>query len=541
VLAGASALGARNCGEGTLLPEGFNTGRYRSISVSTTRLEAPLNVVIPLNGLVGSPKPVVPNHADLSPAYGFTSTGGHIGLIRVGTDVSCDLSLESVFQGETQQDVENPAKYAFSALDAHIDAVRALTHPQIVWQAAFSPLGTCDGVDGRQKGLSITTLDQGLQAAQVARNVLRHLRSGNGWDPNGRTWLIHYAEFMADPVTRMSYPTDTSDPVWDQLFHAYAEFAKYLRSEFGDGHFGGTTKVGGMSFEFACKTQDECSQIVHTHPVKAFLEYVATWAVPLDFLSFQVKAAYPYDAALVAHELRDALNDADAATRAPDATPALAGTQLMLTQVAIDKEVVAANGFEQVFDDPLLGAAYYGAFAMSTSLFMQDVPVELGMVGRGPSVQSHLGATTADTIVSSELFRSDGTALPSLVALFPYRQIKGHDRVTVLTGGPDQEGLAVIAALKDSDRTLMVIISNANVPSGKASITYDLYVEGFVPATVHELDYKLAMLDRQSVGTGSFQFNDVGRISTDAKQGTLRFVHDMAIPGVHYLELRKPD
>jgi hypothetical protein len=73
-----------------------------------------------------------------------------------------------------------------------------------------------------------------------------------------------------------------------------------------------------------------------------------------------------------------------------------------------------------------------------------------------------------------------------------------------------------------------------------ASITYDLVLEQFAPPQVVEIEYKLAVLDRNSYGVGSFHFSETGTLSTGIHSGSLRFVHEMAVPSVHYIQFVQP-
>ena len=89
-------------------------------------------------------------------------------------------------------------------------------------------------------------------------------------------------------------------------------------------------------------------------------------------------------------------------------------------------------------------------------------------------------------------------------------------------------------------KTLHVVIANANIGGGNATVTYDLTLKAFVPPAVRQVDYRLASMDHGSSGLDTFTFHDVGRVDTDPISGDVRLVRDMAVPSVHYVVFEKP-
>lgn len=542
------ALGAGSaCGEdGVVLPANYNSGRSIDILIKPNdKLEPPFNEVRSLNGINGSSLPIV-GDTDLEQSYGVKEKnskeqdGAHLRMVRLGTDTVCDVSLETIFPDATA-DRNDPASYDFKALDQHVRAIRDLKTAQVLLQLGFNPGrgGECSATqDGVQLGLKIETEAEGDLWADVAINVLRHLRDGSDWDKSGgQSFGTRYVEFLDDPIGRMNYPTRASDPLYSRLFNVYADFAKNTKIRWPDDpEDGPVVRVGGISFEFTDPDQLDFESEDNKHPLLAFIDFCANNDVPLDFVSFKTRTLRPYDAFLVAKALREYL----------DGHGALQETELICTGMAIvveDENLVR----REVTGEDARSKAYIGAYETAARVYFQDVPVEHMIAGRGPMIFSdlddHAGEDPnqiASLVVPSEYFEPDGEPTPAFMALFPFRQVRGHQRVSVVDG-PDGDGLAVLASHDDkSDRKLHVIVANANVLLGYADIAYDLRLEGWVPASVGQVTYRLAVLDRNSFGLGSFHFSETGVLETAELLGTLRLVKRMAIPSIHYIEFEKP-
>jgi hypothetical protein len=288
--------------------------------------------------------------------------------------------------------------------------------------------------------------------------------------------------------------------------------------------------------------------------------------VPLDFLSFRVHAPHPHDVACIAAGLRGYLDD-----------HGLDETELILTNVTPDLD---SSDYDDVslLRDPtlqsdateLFRSTHLGAFLAATRIYLQTPlrntcqfadaarSAEWMIAGRVPRVftdlKSHAGEDLVplqDDILESPFVDADGTAKPAFMSLFPFRQVaRDYEAVQVgvldaATGdwgqGNGTKGFAVLASQRDnaSDK-LSVIIANANIQDGNADITYEISLEGFgldLP-DFGFVEYKLAVLDRGAVGRESFQFTDTGILETNADK--LTFVHQMAVPSVHYIEFVQP-
>jgi hypothetical protein len=288
--------------------------------------------------------------------------------------------------------------------------------------------------------------------------------------------------------------------------------------------------------------------------------------VPLDFLSFRVRAPHPHDVACIAAGLRGYLDD-----RGLDAT------QLLLTSVEPDLDSSDYDDISQLRDptaqsddDALFLSTHLGAFLAATRIYLQTPlrdtcqfagaarTAEWMIAGRVPRVfkdlKSHAGEDLVPLqgqILESPFVEANGTAKPAFMSLFPFRQV-ARDYEAVQVGIPDgatgdweqgngTKGFAVLASQRnDASDKLHVIIANANIQDGNADITYEISLEGFgldLP-DFGFIEYKLAVLDRGALGRDSFQFTDNGIIETNGDK--LTFVHQMAVPSVHYIEFVQP-
>ncbi len=545
------------CGtDAVTLPTGYSTGRYRKITIRPNEpVEGRTARVQALNGMDGAPKPVVGGDADLRTRYwgrltGSTEAdGAHVRMVRVGTDTLCDLSLEGIFPS-AGANPELPASYNFQAIDQHVKSITELHTATILWQAAFNPgRGTCTAdAQGRQSGSPIASQSDSDLWVTTATHTLQHLRgdSVSDWDSAGKkNYNVRYVEFLDDPVGQMGYPANATDPTWNLFLQTYKNFAERVKTEWpdtqdADGNPIVKVHVGGSSFGFTSPGQLDYTSDANKHPLLRFIDFAAEQDVPLDFVSFKTQTQHPYQAYEIAQAIRDYLDGAQFAGRFAD-------TELIAT--AIEPTYPASFGSDS---DPAFRSAFLGTFQTATRNLYEDVPVQWALAGRGPRVFSDLKPHINENldairglIVDSDYFQFNTAtapvqARPSFVGLFPFRQIAGHQRVKVTEGG-DLEGMSILASHDvNTDKVLHVIIANANVHTGMAEITYDLQLDRFVPPTIPQVEYKLAVLDRNSWGVGAFHFSETGVLNSTAQTGTVRFVHQMAVPSIHYIQFVKP-
>ncbi|MDP6944350.1 MAG: hypothetical protein QF464_09400, partial [Myxococcota bacterium] len=439
----------------------------------------------------------------------------------------------------------------------HMEAIREIGgQANILWQVGFNPGGgsVCEtSTDGKgiQLGHPISSSTDAIRWKDIALNVLRHLNDGTKWDPKGKKYNVKFVEFMDDPYERLGYQEGSS---LDELFEAYLNFASAVKAWWPDDVApddpDDTTPVihvGGISYTLSDVSDLEFARSADKHPLLQFIDFCEYHDTPLDFVSFRTRTEHPHEAACIAGRLRAYLDDVG-----------LTRTKLLVAGVEAD---VTGSKFNQIdaLSDDLYRSTYLGAFHAATRIFLQSPldgavckyaddagPASWMIAGRVPRVFSDLKAHSGEDmvaieslIVDSPFVEADGTAKPAFMSLFPFRQIaNGHEMVSV-TKGNDTQGMAVLASHESSSgRVLHVIIANANIQDGNADITYDLNLEKFV-STAKEVDYKLAVLDRGAVGHQSFHFSETGVIETGT--GTMRFVHQMAVPSVHYIQFHKPE
>jgi hypothetical protein len=566
LLAAGAPATLSGCGDvAVTLPADYNVGRFRRFVIKAPELEAGrTQFVFPLNGMHGSPKPIIAADADLKTKLwgrlqGVTEPdGAHVRMVSVGSDVLCDLSLEGIFPTATG-DPGAPNAYKFSTLDQHMQAAMELNTASILWVAAFNPAKPCttstDG-SGTQLGASFSQADAD-RWAEVAFNTLRHLRGDpraqGQWDPNEKNFYrLTHVQFLDDPIGRMGLTRtapDLNTGAWGQLFGVYREFALDLKA--ADTGWPDTTNsegatvkavnIGGMGFLFTTKVDLEYTSSADKHAALRFIDFVAENAVPLDFLSFRTKTATPHQAFLIAKGLRSYLD-----------TKGLQTTELMQVGMEADYASPTLDGLP-ILTDAAFKSAHLGAFQTAIRVYGQDVPLNWALAGRGPRVYSdlkpHIGENVPSLLIESDYFcqpgdlscgdRAAGTAKPAYLPIFPFRQVAGHQRVKV-TSGADEVGLTLMASHdKNNPKVLHVIIANANVQEDAAAITYDLRLETFAPV-VKSVEYKLAVLDRNAWGTGAFVFSDNDILEPTGPGGDVRFVHEMAVPSVHYIQFVKP-
>ncbi len=559
------ALGApvTGCNEdGLTLPEDFNGGRYRKITISATSKQIG-QTVTPLTGMDGAPKPILTGDYDLTTAYwGKYATdvgpdGAHLSMVRVGTGTVCDLSLEGIFPNPGK-DPSKAADYNFTVLDQHMKAATDVHTAAILWQVGFNPgaNGGCKtSGNGQQAGTPISSQEPAKATwVNVAVNTLRHLRGGDSWDKdNGKNYPVGWVEFMDDPVGAMGYP-EAHDTSWDTLYEVYGRFAEGVKQHFPDDpERGPTVHVGGMGFHVKVPAGAKADDyFVGKPPVTRFIDWIAKDKAPLDFISFRTTTNTPFQAAEVAREIRAYLD-----------AKGLQATKLVMTGADYFRDDAHLQTVAMMQNEHIK-SAYLGAFQTAVRIFIQDVGVAHFIAGRGPRVYSDLRSHAGEDpgslkhmIVESDYFHprtpSDPCAnqawdvnkpmptcaRPAYMAMFPFRQVNGHVPVTV-TSGHDAEGMTAMASFdKASDDVMHIIVANANVAPGTASITYDLVIDNFVPATIRAVKYSLAVIDRNSYGVPSFHFSETGTVETNPQTGSVRFVHEMAVPSVHYIQLEK--
>jgi hypothetical protein len=547
--------------EGVTLPSNYNTGRYRRVEIQPNeKVTGAASNVKALNGMHGSPLPVVPGDKNLKLQYwgrlagSPEADGAHVNMVRIGTDVDCALSLESIFKDQ-KKSVEDPNSYDFSTLDKHVAAILGDYAPQsksfsgglntakVLWQAGLNvgPVTGCKAdAEGHQQGSAFSAGGDYPLWASVAFNTLQHLKGVGKWSNTNAPYKIQYVEFMDDPLGRFpgGYTSNWTDLNWERLHTAYKDLANKIKEAWPDsvddaGKRIPAVHIGGISFTFSEESELAYTNDQQKHGLLRFIDFCKANKVPLDFVSFKTKTRTAYKAAKISGAIRSYLNQ-----------NGYGDVQLIATSVKPDYTDPKLQGLPGLaYND--LKSAHLGAFQTAARIYFQDTPVDWMIAGRGPRVFSDLEAHSTinnfqGLLVESDYFYNDATAKPAYMALFPFRQVSGHQRV-VISEGADSDGMTILASHDpNNSKVLHVIVANSNVSSGMASITYDLVLAQFAPPTVTEVEYKLAILDRGSYGVQSFHFSETGKLETGAQTGSIRFIHDMAVPSVHYIQFVQP-
>ena len=555
------SLSSCSDGDGVTLPSNYNTGRYRRVEIRPNeKIDGLASKVKPLNGMHGSPLPVVPGDSSLKLQYwgrlagSAEADGAHVTMVRVGTDVDCALSLESIFPDQGKN-VDDPNNYNFDTLDKHVSAVLGDYSPQsksfsgglntarLLWQAGLNvgPAAGCKSdAQGYQLGSPFSTGGDYLLWADVAFNTLQHLRGVGKWSNTGAPYNVRYVEFMDDPLGRFpnGYTTSWTDVNWGRLHDTYKQFATKIKATWPDtvdenGIRIPNVHIGGISFTFTNESELSYNSDQDKHGLLRFIDFCKTNKVPLDFVSFKTKTTTAYKAAKISSAIRGYLNQSG-----------YGDVKLIATSVSPDyDDPKLQNLMSLEYDD--LKSAHLGAFQTAARIYFQDTPVDWMIAGRGPRVFSDLVAhqdlnTFQGLVVESDYFYNDSTAKPSFMSLFPFRQVSGHQRV-VVSEGADTDGMTILASHDiNNPKVVHVIVANSNVSSGIASITYDLVLAQFAPPNVTEVEYKLAVLDRSSYGVSSFNFSQTGKLETGFQTGSIRLIQEMAVPSVHYIQFVQP-
>ena len=498
------------------LPANRNTLKSRKIVVDLyTPVPAPADRVRALNGINGAPAALHPELPDLRVAYWRKSGGGtdpdgaHIARVRVGGDGVCALSLDGVFPGATEA-LPTPSTYRFAVLDAQLASVGALGGARATWRPTRA---------GGECPLN-PTLDAAGPRATAVVNIMRHLTLGAAWDPAGLTAAIDTVDL---PLALMG--PQAEDDADEAAFATWVALAVGVRNTFPSAD---TLAIAGPDLLLDDGDADALVDGTEPPPIAAFIAYCAAHGCPLDALTFRTKTDHAFGVQRISAALRARLD-----------AVGLEATRLVVN------EMLPAQA--PPWDDPALTAARLGAFEAAARVFLQDVPVDEALSGRGPARFADGGdhatealSEVAALLVPSPYFDLDGAPTPAFMARFPLRQIPGQVRVRVVEG-PDEADLAVLASQPD-DRpgALRLIIADAEVGTGSGSITWELRVPAFVAPAVRQVDYRLAVLDQKNASLPSFFFSEVGTLVPDARTGDVTLSRELPIPGVHYLEIDRP-
>jgi len=504
--------------EAVVLPENRNTSKSREIVVDPyTPVAAPFALVRPLDGILGAPVPLHPDLPDLTTAYwrrpsgapAGAPDGAHVTRVLLDAGGLCPLTLDGLFP-TAGASPSAAASYALAPLDAQLASVAALPGAAASWRPErAAPDGPCP---------RNPDLDRPATLASVVASLAAHLGEGTA---------ATAATTPAFPLDVLVLPLDLA-PEGD--VSSWLALATALRAAL-PADAAHPIALAGPDLLLTDADADAFADpaTAATHPLSAFIAACAAAGAPLDVFTYRTETAHAHGVARLTSALRAALDDAG-----------LTATALHLTAFS--------PAVDAPWDTPDLVAARLGAFETAVRLFLQDLPVDAALSGRGPFAFTAGPAPDAAVpladlaarLVPSAYFDLDGRPGPAFMTRFPLRQVAQEPRVRVLAG-PDAADMAVLASRPgDTLGTLRVVIANADVTSGAGSLTWQLRVPAFVPPAVRQVNFRLAVLDQKNHGLPSFFFSELGTLTPDPRTGDVVLTRELPIPGVHYLELERP-
>ena len=399
-------------------PARIRAGDLRKITVDAS---APVGHLRSLQGVNGAPSPGshkpenfkfggwnMPGRIDVSAGYRMA----RIDLVRThdaygpadidakfetadapgGGLISARRDMFDIFPNP-EADANDPHSYNFGPTDQIIASI------QKVGAQVMFRLGRSEGADAQPPK------DFNKYAA-IAKHIVLHYN--RGW-AKGFHDHIRYWEIWNEPDLGKVFWAGTAQ----QYYELYGKLARAVKS--ADAH----ALVGGPAI---ARPNDD------TPYRDAFLEYVRTERLPLDFYSWHWYATDSDDPLDFIRISRD--------TRARLDKHGFARTRSMVTE------------WNYGLMDPLPTAVQRASFITAALIYMQDAPIDAATLYRADSVFGSDGATPDKT----------GQALIALGRLkdTPYR---------LKVKGADLNGFAVEAARSADGRTVQILLSNYQIPS----------------------------------------------------------------------------
>jgi xylan 1,4-beta-xylosidase len=306
--------------------------------------------------------------------------------------ISAHRDVFNIFP-DPDADANDPRSYNFAPTDQIIASIR-----NVGAQVMFR-LGRSEGADAHPPK------DFGKYAA-ITKHVVMHYN--RGW-AKGFHYHIRYWEIWNEPDLGKVFWSGTAQ----QYYELYGKLAGAVKA--ADPH----ALVGGPAI---ARPNDD------TPYRDAFLEYVRTEHLPLDFYSWHWYATDsddPLDFTRIAKDIRARLDK-----------HGFAHTRSMVTE------------WNYGLMDPPPTSVQRASFITAALIYMQDAPIDAANLYRADSVFGSDGATPDKT----------GQALIALGRLkdTPYR---------LRVRGADQNGFAVEAARSADGRTVQILLSNYQIPA----------------------------------------------------------------------------
>jgi hypothetical protein len=290
-------------------------------------------------------------------------------------------------------DANDPRSYNFGPTDHMIASIRKVG-AQVMFRL------------GRSEGANAQPPRNFDKYAAIAKHIVLHYN--RGW-AKGFHYRIRFWEIWNEPDLGKVFWAGTAQ----QYFELYGKIARAVKS--ADPH----ARVGGPAI---ARPNDD------TPYRDAFLEYVRTEHLPLDFYSWHWYATDsddPLDFIRISRDMRARL-DKHGFTR----------TRSMVTE------------WNYGLMDPMPTAVQRASFITAALIYMQDAPIDAATLYRADSVFGSDGATPDKT----------GQALIAVGRL-------KDTPLRLKVRGADLDGFAVEAARSADGHTVQVLLSNYQIPA----------------------------------------------------------------------------
>jgi hypothetical protein len=306
--------------------------------------------------------------------------------------ISAHRDIFNIFP-DPDADANDPRSYNFGPTDQIIASI-CKVGAQVMFR-----LGRSEGADAHPP-------QDFEKYAAIAKHVVMHYN--RGW-AKGFHYHIRYWEIWNEPDLGKVFWAGTAQ----QYYELYGKLARAVKSADPHAHVGGPA---------IARPNDD------TPYRDAFLEYVRTEHLPLDFYSWHWYATDsddPLDFIRIAKDIRARLDK-----------HGFAHTRSMVTE------------WNYGLMDPPPTSVQRASFITAALIYMQDAPIDAANLYRADSVFGPDGATPDKT----------GQALIALGRLkdTPYR---------LRVRGADLNGFAVEAARSADGRTVQILLSNYQIPA----------------------------------------------------------------------------
>ena len=367
-----------------------------------------------MSGVIGAPLRAIDADSDTKAQQGFRALTALWARIPVG--YGCGATLQGVFPDKTK-DVKNLANYDFTRLSEIIGAVREQRAVPL-WTAAYGlGDGGCaygdhgleqDGKPiGEQTGAPVATNDaESLNWAKAVLRVIEYydlelpeLKKGDSAcsPPAGteKPWFcspsMFNIEFGLDPNGAGGYTKQTKE-TW---LKSYKHLATEIRGKFP--YPANTIFLFGPSVVIRGKADIENTTGEGRSWLYDFIDYVAVEKLPLSFLTFEVVATTPVEAADIAKAVRTYVDQKGLQNEEKQPLP------LFVTDLRIQESKLPTS----LTDDRARLSAYRGAFYAATKVLWQGLVfgATIGRTVRFPSQDPALATAEqiATTAVDSDL------------------------------------------------------------------------------------------------------------------------------------------